>query len=76
MDAEPVPFVGAVYVDAGCGGRVGEFRGVVGPYWLLRPVGGGREWEADPGCVRVASVGERVGAWNARCNARSRGEVL
>ncbi|RLL67053.1 hypothetical protein [Streptomyces sp. Z26] len=74
--AAAVPVVGAVVVDTGCGDRVGEFRGVAGPYWLLRPVRGGREWEADPGHVRAASARERLAAWNARCNARSRGEVL
>ncbi|WTL22773.1 hypothetical protein OG329_19455 [Streptomyces sp. NBC_01506] len=57
-------------------GRLGEFRGLAGPYWALRPVCGGTEWEAEPGHLREATPAERLRAQNARCNARSRGEVL
>jgi hypothetical protein len=28
--------------------RVGEYQDRSGPYAMLRPVGGGREWQADP----------------------------
>ncbi|MGW2842401.1 hypothetical protein ACWCWD_32005 [Streptomyces sp. NPDC001493] len=63
-------------VDTGRDGRIGEFRGVAGPYWSLRPLGGGLEWEAEPGAVRPATSIERLRAENARCNARSRGDVL
>lgn len=42
--------------------RVGEYRDRVGPYALLRPVGGGREWEADPVTLRPATPAERLGA--------------
>ena len=28
--------------------QVGEYRDRLGPYAILRPVGGGREWQADP----------------------------
>ncbi|MFD0024398.1 hypothetical protein [Streptomyces sp. NPDC058382] len=55
--------------------RVGEFRGVAGPYWMLRPAKGGAEWEALPESVRIATPAERLGARTARENARSRGEV-
>ncbi|MEU1090042.1 hypothetical protein ACFYPN_20550 [Streptomyces sp. NPDC005576] len=72
----PPPAVGTVMVDTGRDGRIGEFRGVAGPYWSLRPLGGGLEWEAEPGLVRPATPIERLRAENARCNARSRGEVL
>ncbi|WND37127.1 hypothetical protein RI578_23810 [Streptomyces sp. BB1-1-1] len=44
----------------------------VGPYLQLRPVGGGREWDADPAHVRVASSSERLRASVAAVNARSR----
>ncbi|CAM5228686.1 hypothetical protein SCALM49S_03723 [Streptomyces californicus] len=54
----------------------GEFRGVAGPYWSLRPVGGGTEWEAEPQRVRPALLMEQLRARTARLNARSRGEVL
>ncbi|MCF3167387.1 hypothetical protein IPZ64_10755, partial [Streptomyces violaceoruber] len=54
----------------------GEFRGVAGPYWSLRPVGGGVEWEVEPRHVRPAVLIEQLRARTARLNARSRGEVL
>ncbi|MGW2837746.1 hypothetical protein ACWCWD_08095 [Streptomyces sp. NPDC001493] len=72
----PLPTPGALMVDTSREDRVGEFRGVAGPYWAIRPVGGGIEWEAAPECVRPANPTERLRADNARCNARSRGEVL
>ncbi|MFI9629903.1 hypothetical protein [Streptomyces sp. NPDC052042] len=50
---------------------MGEFRGVVGPYWSLRSVVGGVEWEAEPERVRIATPAERL-----RANARSSGELL
>ncbi|MEU8630497.1 hypothetical protein [Streptomyces sp. NPDC048669] len=56
--------------------RVGEFRGLAGSYWSLRPVCGGTEWEAEPEHLRAADPAERMHAETARCNARSRGEVL
>ncbi|WP_373681625.1 hypothetical protein [Streptomyces sp. b94] len=71
-----LPGLGALVVDTGRGDRVGEFRGVVGPYWSLRPVGGGTEWEAEPQRVRPALLMEQLRARTARLNARSRGEVL
>ncbi|WP_411083275.1 hypothetical protein [Streptomyces sp. cmx-18-6] len=74
---EPLPpAVGALLVDTSRGDRVGEFRGVAGCYWSLRPVGGRREWEVEPRYVRPALVIEQLRARIARMNARSRGEVL
>lgn len=73
---KPVPTHGTLVVDTTRQNRVGEFRGVAGPYWALRPVCGGQEWEAEPEHVRLADAIERLHAQNARCNARSRGEVL
>ncbi|MFG3406244.1 hypothetical protein [Streptomyces sp. NPDC048142] len=70
------PIPGALVVDTARGDRVGEFRGVAGPYWSLRPVGGGAEWEAEPRRVRPALLIEQLRARTARLNARSRGEVL
>ncbi|MCX2971152.1 MULTISPECIES: hypothetical protein [Streptomyces] len=55
---------------------VGEFRGVAGPYWLLRSATGGAGWLADPARVCRADPIERLSAEVARANARSRGEVL
>lgn len=74
--ASAVPARGVLLVDTSRGDRVGEFRGVAGPYWSLRPVGGGREWEVEPRFVRPALLMEQLRARTARLNARSRGEVL
>ncbi|MFE3716874.1 hypothetical protein [Streptomyces cyaneofuscatus] len=70
------PALGALVVDASRADRVGEFRGVAGTRWSLRPVGGGIEWEAEPRHVRPALLIEQLRARTARLNARSRGEVL
>lgn len=76
METEPlVPALGMLMVDIGHGGRIGEFRGLAGPYWMLRPVKGGPEWEAVPEHARPATPAERLAAKTARENARSRGEV-
>lgn len=56
-------------------GQAGGFRGVAGPYWMLRPARGGPEWEVLPEHARPATPAERLGARTARENARSRGEV-
>ncbi|WP_367123809.1 hypothetical protein [Streptomyces phytohabitans] len=71
-----LPNVGTLVVDTTHQDRIGEFRGTIGPFWALRPVGGGREWEARPEGVRLADPRECLSALNPRCNARSRGEVL
>lgn len=63
--------VGTVVVDEGAR-RVGELRGSEGPYVQLRPLGGGREWDAEPCAVRVATSAERLTAGVAAANARSR----
>ncbi|MGW7315037.1 hypothetical protein [Streptomyces sp. NPDC054865] len=65
------PPPGTLVVDTAQDGRVGEFRGVAGPYWSLRSVRGGTEWEAEPRHVRPAEPMERMRAENARRNARS-----
>lgn len=56
-------------------GRVGVVMGHEGPYVQLRPIGGGREWDCEPGSVRTATQAERLRAATAYANARSRGEV-
>ncbi|WP_435842723.1 hypothetical protein [Streptomyces fradiae] len=71
-----VPVPGALMVDTSRDDRLGEFRGVAGPYWSLRPVRGGAGWEAEPAAVRRATRKERLHAEIERWNARSRGEVL
>ncbi|GAA1161938.1 hypothetical protein GCM10009654_18170 [Streptomyces hebeiensis] len=73
-ETRPVPAPGTLMVDTRRD-RTGEFRGLAGPYWSLRPVSGGAEWEADPEHVRALTPGERLRAENARQNARSRGDA-
>ncbi|MGW7431335.1 hypothetical protein ACWGIN_17485 [Streptomyces sp. NPDC054861] len=51
--------------------RVGEYRGTAGPYAMLRPVGGGREWQADPERVRPATPAERLSAGVRAANERA-----
>lgn len=55
--------------------RVGEYRDRVGPYAVLRPVGGGREWEADPATLRPATQAERIGAQVKAANRRAKRRV-
>ncbi|MEQ8143946.1 hypothetical protein ACH4KU_02725 [Streptomyces althioticus] len=68
------PPVGAHVVDTRTE-RIGIVMGHEGPYVQLRPYGGGREWDADPGAVRCATPAERLRATTAYVNARSRGEL-
>ncbi|CAM5543113.1 hypothetical protein SAVIM338S_04331 [Streptomyces avidinii] len=70
-EADHPPAPGTLVVDTSRGDRVGEFRGLAGPYWALRPVRGGPEWEAEPHAVRPADPMERLRAETARRNARS-----
>ena len=54
--------------------KVGRVMGHEGPYWQLRPVRGGREWDAR-GPLRPATAADRLSAGVALANARSRGEA-
>ncbi|MFD0369437.1 hypothetical protein [Streptomyces sp. NPDC127114] len=51
--------------------KVGEYRGQAGPYAMLRPVGGGREWQADPERLRPATRDERITAGVRAVNERA-----
>lgn len=55
--------------------RVGKVMGHVGPFARLRPIGGGREWDAEPGNLRPLALSEALSAGVAAANARSRGET-
>ncbi|MEU9864042.1 hypothetical protein AB0D99_24525 [Streptomyces sp. NPDC047971] len=66
--------IGSYVVDIRTG-KVGTVMGHEGPYVQLRPLGGGREWDAEPDGVRAATAAERLRAATAHANARSRGEV-
>lgn len=50
---------------------VGEYQGTAGPYAMLRPVGGGREWEADLAQIRPATREERLSAGVKAANLRT-----
>lgn len=51
--------------------RVGEYRAADGPYAMLRPLGGGREWQADPASLRAATPEERLKAGVRAANERA-----
>ncbi|MFH8469980.1 hypothetical protein [Streptomyces sp. NPDC017991] len=63
--------VGKVVRDA-ARGLVGRVMGHEGPYIQLRPLSGGREWDADPDHVRDLTPDELLSALLAEVNARSR----
>ncbi|MFJ8490384.1 hypothetical protein ACIRBZ_18810 [Streptomyces sp. NPDC094038] len=71
--SEYEPETGDLVYDAAAH-RVGVVMGRVGPCWQLRPVGGGREWDAA-GPLRAATPSETLSAGVAMANARSRGEL-
>ncbi|MET9390842.1 hypothetical protein ABZY20_10595 [Streptomyces sp. NPDC006624] len=52
--------------------RVGRVVGHQGRCLRVRPLGGGREWDADPRDVRPLSQDELLSALLAEVNARSR----
>ncbi|MFE1878562.1 hypothetical protein [Streptomyces diastatochromogenes] len=51
--------------------RIGEHQDRSGPYAMLRPVGGGREWQADPDALRPATDRERLHAGVRAVNDRT-----
>ncbi|MFC8626307.1 hypothetical protein [Streptomyces anulatus] len=71
MTEDGVPGIGVAVHDSGSG-RVGLVTGRSNPYVLLRPLGGGRAWEADPAHLRLLSRAEFLSAQLAEVNARSR----
>ncbi|MGW8377554.1 hypothetical protein [Streptomyces sp. ODS28] len=58
MDSTTAPDIGTLAVDTKTG-RMGEVMDHAGGCVQLRPPGGGREWDADPGCLRPAEETER-----------------
>ncbi|MEK8172931.1 hypothetical protein NKH77_39865 [Streptomyces sp. M19] len=69
---------GDVVRDVGAG-RVGEVMDVREARVFLRPLGGGREWEADPATIEPVSPGEalrlKVQVTNDRSLGRGGGVV-
>ncbi|MER6329261.1 hypothetical protein ABT298_07965 [Streptomyces sp. NPDC001034] len=69
---------GALVIDT-ASDRLGYVMGREGPYVQLRPVTGGREWDADPARVRPATEDERLTAMRERTralNSASSGGIL
>jgi hypothetical protein len=54
--------------------KIGQVMGFEGPYVQLRPLGGGREWDAKEESLRPISAVEALSARVAVVNARSRSE--
>ncbi|WP_329024164.1 hypothetical protein [Streptomyces sp. NBC_00690] len=52
--------------------RVGVVMARLGPYLQLRPLGGGRAWDADPVHLQRLNDLEELSARIAEINARSR----
>lgn len=70
--SEFTPEVGDLVFDEAAR-QVGRVMGHEGPRFQLRPVGGGREWDAQ-GPLRPPTDAERLSAGVAMANARSRGD--
>lgn len=70
--AEP-PGIGAAVHDT-ARDQVGRVMGHEGPCLRLRPLGGGRAWDADPRQVRTLSQDELLSALLREVNARSQSE--
>jgi hypothetical protein len=62
--------VGEMAIDV-ARGRVGVVMDREGPYVQLRPLGGGREWDARPEDVRPATAAEQLSAKVAEANANA-----
>ncbi|MFD7517956.1 hypothetical protein ACFV85_24495 [Streptomyces niveus] len=77
-DPPPAPAAPAVEVHIGdtvhdtARDRVGAVLAHQGPYFQLRPLGGGREWDVDPAHVRSLSPPELLSARLTQANTRSR----
>lgn len=67
----PEPAVGDTVHDT-LRDRVGVVMAHEGPYVQLRPLGGGREWDADPARIRPLTPAELLSARVAYVNTRSR----
>ncbi|MEU6099054.1 hypothetical protein [Streptomyces sp. NPDC047079] len=52
--------------------KVAAYQDRSGPYAMLRPVGGGREWQTDPATLRPATARERLSAGVTAANERTR----
>ncbi|MEV5609231.1 hypothetical protein [Streptomyces sp. NPDC052225] len=67
----PRPAIGATVHDTAFG-RIGVVMGYEGPHVQLRPLGGGREWDAAPDHMEIMTRTATLSARVAEANARSR----
>ncbi|NED34858.1 hypothetical protein [Streptomyces sp. SID8499] len=65
------PGIGALAKDT-ASGRIGVVMGAVGGRVQIRPIGGGREWDAVPDNVQTLSAREELSARLAIRNGNSR----
>lgn len=56
------PPVGALVADMSQSDRIGYVQAYMDPFVMLRPPGGGREWEVLPEDIRPATAEEREAA--------------
>jgi hypothetical protein len=68
------PSLREVVIDASRN-KLGEVMGMEGPYYQLRPIGGGREWDVSPEHVEKADPMAVLSAKTDAANRRSRGEL-
>lgn len=71
MSEQHTPPVGETVRDEATG-RIGEVMGHEGRYIQLRPLLGGREWDAQPGRLRPVSATELLSARVAALNSLTR----
>ena len=62
---------GTLYYDPATD-KVGEYQDHLGKYAMLRPVGGGTEWSADPKTLRPPTDTERLRAGVKAANRQTR----
>ncbi|MFF3874490.1 hypothetical protein [Streptomyces sp. NPDC001978] len=72
MTTEPTPLTRGSLVYDPATGKVGEYQDLTGRHAMLRPVGGGREWEADPASLRRATPDERLSAGLRAASSQTR----
>ncbi|MCT9092346.1 hypothetical protein N4G70_26240 [Streptomyces sp. ASQP_92] len=70
MSAVYVPEWGQTVYDSKSK-KTGRVMGHVGPYVQVRPLNGGKEWDADPDCLTPAPLSDALRCAVGEQNARS-----
>jgi hypothetical protein len=71
MRTEPTTYEPGTLLYDPATSRVGEYQARSGPHAMLRPVGGGLEWQANPVSLRPATDRERLSAGVRAANSRA-----